>query len=63
MYIVDVAVQTQQKEESRYRNLPHPERVEVAPIPLCEVIHDNCYTFAYSPAGDEDVEAIVAGVT
>ncbi len=59
---MDVAVQTQQKEESRYRNLPHPERVEVAPIPLCEVIHDNCYTFAYSPAGDEDVEAIVAGI-
>lgn len=62
VYIVDVAVQTQQKAESRYRNLPHPERVEVAPIPLCEVIHDSCYNFAYSPRGDPDVEAIVDGI-
>jgi ABC-type multidrug transport system ATPase subunit len=62
VYIVDVAVQTQQKEESRFRNLPNPERVDVAPIPLCEVIHDTCYTFAYSPQNDADVEAIVRAI-
>ena len=62
VYIVDVAVQTQQKQESRYSNVPHPERVDVAPIPLCEVIHDSCYTFAYSPNDDATVNAIVNGI-
>ena len=62
VFIVDRAVQTQQQSESRYSNVRDPERVDVQPIPACEVIHDSCYTFAYSPQGDETVNAIVRGI-
>jgi ABC-type multidrug transport system ATPase subunit len=63
VFIVDQAVIAQRASESRYQNLLDPPLIEVGSIPICEPVGGRqCYTFAYSPTGNNLVDHVVGGM-